>query len=182
MTLLECYRILGIHHEASWIEVKRAYRDLAKQYHPDKNRGSPAYESRFKEITRAYQILDGHFRKDKARPQVQEVPNHEPCVPAEYSEPAKTEFDQSNKPRPFEEWVKRFHDKFYQCERVWFPLDIYQGVTIDERFAQIGGVIRVKTARDIFKVKFPAGAKHGLKLRVTGKGQKSLFYDRRSKN
>ena len=179
MTLLECYRILDIHHGASWVEIKRAYRDLAKQHHPDKNQGNPAYDSQFKQITRAYQILDGHFRKDKSRSQVDEVPNAESCVPTKYSEPVNIQIDRSKRPRPFEKWVKKIHDTFYQCERMWFPLDVYQGVTIDERYAQIGGVIRVKTVRDIVNVKLPAGAKHGLILRVTGKGQKSLFYDKR---
>jgi molecular chaperone DnaJ len=51
------YDLLGISHNATEIEIKKAYRALAIQYHPDKNQGNPQSESHFKEIAEAYNVL-----------------------------------------------------------------------------------------------------------------------------
>ncbi len=51
------YAILGVSREASQEEIKRAYRALAKKYHPDRNPGDPEAEERFKEINEAYGVL-----------------------------------------------------------------------------------------------------------------------------
>ena len=51
------YRILGVHLEATEDEIRRAYRRLALQWHPDRNAGSAEAEERFKEISEAYAIL-----------------------------------------------------------------------------------------------------------------------------
>jgi molecular chaperone DnaJ len=51
------YQSLGVDKKASDDEIKKAYRKLARQYHPDKNPGDSAAEDRFKEIQGAYSIL-----------------------------------------------------------------------------------------------------------------------------
>ncbi|NOZ60112.1 MAG: molecular chaperone DnaJ [Calditrichaeota bacterium] len=51
------YEILGISREANESEVKKAYRKLALQFHPDKNPGDKAAEEKFKEISEAYEVL-----------------------------------------------------------------------------------------------------------------------------
>ena len=51
------YQILGVSENASDEEIKKAYRDLAKRYHPDRNPGDKQAEERFKEITEAYEVL-----------------------------------------------------------------------------------------------------------------------------
>lgn len=50
------YKILGVDKSASAIDIKKAYRRLAVQYHPDKNKSKEA-ESKFKEISKAYEVL-----------------------------------------------------------------------------------------------------------------------------
>lgn len=50
------YKILGVSRTADEKEIKRAYRKMARQYHPDANKGKDA-EQRFKEINEAYQVL-----------------------------------------------------------------------------------------------------------------------------
>jgi DnaJ-class molecular chaperone len=51
------YEVLGVKPDASADEIRKAYRKLAKQFHPDINPGKPEAEARFKEISAAYDLL-----------------------------------------------------------------------------------------------------------------------------
>ncbi len=51
------YETLGVDRGASEVDVKKAYRKLAMQYHPDRNQGDAAAEQKFKELSEAYQVL-----------------------------------------------------------------------------------------------------------------------------
>lgn len=58
------YKTLGVDKKASADDIKKAYRKLARQYHPDRNPDDPKAEERFKEIQQAYDILgDAEKRK-----------------------------------------------------------------------------------------------------------------------
>ncbi len=57
MEYKDYYRILGVDRNASQAEIKKAYRRLARQYHPDVRPGDKAAEERFKEINEAYEVL-----------------------------------------------------------------------------------------------------------------------------
>jgi len=54
---MDYYSTLGLRPDSSAEEIKKVYRKLAMQYHPDRNGGNPESEERLKEINEAYQIL-----------------------------------------------------------------------------------------------------------------------------
>ena len=64
------YKTLGVPKDATADEVKKAYRKLARKFHPDANKGDAAAEERFKEISEAYDVLSDDKRRreyDEAR-------------------------------------------------------------------------------------------------------------------
>src|SRR6516165_4785448 len=59
------YKTLGVPKTAKTAEIRKSYRDLARKYHPDANKGDAGAEERFKEITEAYNVLsDEKQRKE----------------------------------------------------------------------------------------------------------------------
>ncbi|MCK5379329.1 MAG: DnaJ domain-containing protein, partial [Acidobacteria bacterium] len=65
MTTKDYYEILGVEREAPVDEIKRAYRRLAVQFHPDKNPGDAAAEERFKEASEAYAVLSDAEKRSR---------------------------------------------------------------------------------------------------------------------
>lgn len=59
------YEILGVERNAAQDEIKRAYRKLAMQHHPDRNKGDAGSEARFKEAAEAYDILGDEQKRAK---------------------------------------------------------------------------------------------------------------------
>ena len=57
MAKRDYYDVLGVSRSASASEIKKAYRKLAKKYHPDTNAGNKEAEQKFKEVTEAYNVL-----------------------------------------------------------------------------------------------------------------------------
>jgi len=57
------YSTLGLSPDSSAEEIKKVYRKLAMQYHPDRNGGNPESEERLKEINGAYQILGNEEKR-----------------------------------------------------------------------------------------------------------------------
>jgi molecular chaperone DnaJ len=57
------YKVLGVSESATAKEITRAYRKLARQYHPDANAGAPAAEEKFKEISAAYDVLGDEAKR-----------------------------------------------------------------------------------------------------------------------
>ena len=57
MAKRDYYEVLGLGRDAAEDDIKKAYRKLALQHHPDKNPGNKEAEERFKEATEAYEVL-----------------------------------------------------------------------------------------------------------------------------
>jgi molecular chaperone DnaJ len=65
MSKRDYYEILGVTKSASADEIKKAYRKVAMQFHPDRNPGDKAAEEKFKEAAEAYEILSDNDKKAK---------------------------------------------------------------------------------------------------------------------
>jgi molecular chaperone DnaJ len=69
---VDYYKVLGVASSASEKEITRAYRKLAKRYHPDANQGDAKAEERFKEVSAAYDVL-GDVAKRKEYDEVRQM-------------------------------------------------------------------------------------------------------------
>ena len=67
MHLYECYKLLGVPHNATLEEIKQAYRRLARKYHPDVNQNDPAATDKFRKLQEAYEILKQADKEDLSK-------------------------------------------------------------------------------------------------------------------
>ena len=58
------YELLGVNRNATDADLKKAYRKLAHQYHPDKNPGNKEAEAKFKECAEAYEVLSDPEKRE----------------------------------------------------------------------------------------------------------------------
>ncbi|MDP3466401.1 MAG: J domain-containing protein [Sulfuricurvum sp.] len=170
------YTTLEVAPGASETEIKKAYRKLARQYHPDVNK-DPAAEEKFKEINAAYEVLSDKEKR------------------AKYDQVGDSMFGGQN-----------FHDfargqggnvDLDEILRSMFGqggggfggggfggggfgggfgggmnLDIDANVTVPFAVAVLGGKHTISLSGESFDIKIPAGIKSGEKLRVRGKGKR----------
>lgn len=178
------YETLGVSESASQAEIKKAYRTLAKKYHPDINK-TPEAEEKFKEINGAYEVLGDEEKK------------------TQYDQYGDSMFGGQN-----------FHDfsrsqgsgvdindilrNMFGGGRGGFSsggfggagfgggfgggyepdLDIEASLTVDFRIAVLGGKKNISLNGESFDIKIPQGISNGQKIRAKEKGKKAQGFPR----
>jgi molecular chaperone DnaJ len=182
------YEILGVKKTATEAEMKKAYRDLAKKYHPDKNKGNKEAENRFKEISEAYAVLS-----DKEKREQYDRLGREAFGPGGANPFAGFDFSEfmggggrgrrttSSRGRSSTiDFTDIFGDLFGTgggrgggFEPAPEP-EMQAEATIDFRDAILGTTMTLTANGDSIKVKIPEGIRDGQKIRVPRKGRASI--------
>ena len=185
------YEILGVKKTASEDELKKAYRNLAKKYHPDKNKGNKEAEAKFKEISEAYAVLS-----DKDKREQYDRLGREAFGPGGANPFAGFDFSQfmgaggggararrggQRGGRTTVDFTDIFGDLFggggggggfggFEQE----PQAMQAELTIDFRDAILGTTMALSVGGDQIRVKIPEGIGSGQKIRVPRKNAPAI--------
>ncbi|MGC8907879.1 MAG: DnaJ C-terminal domain-containing protein [Desulfomonilaceae bacterium] len=178
------YKILGVRRDASDEEIKRAYRRLARQYHPDLNNNSKASEQRFKEISEAYEVLSDSDKRRRYDMYGYGESWDQPTSGAYgsggfyrqrgYHFGGAYDFDQSAGGGIFEDFFSQFvRAQSFGRDRNYGPArgrDYEYNLTVDfdQAYHGVHAFVRIKDRR--IEVKIPAGVDTGSRIRVPGQG------------
>ncbi|MFN8016308.1 MAG: DnaJ C-terminal domain-containing protein [Acidimicrobiia bacterium] len=189
------YEVLGVEPDASDKDITKAYRSLAKQFHPDANPGNNEAAEKFKDITAAYEVLsDSEKRKeyDYIRSMMQQnftgQQGPSPFGFTNYADASESQmndlsdmlsglFSRMRKPSSNQQSQQNF-DPFANMQNEQprtSTLDLETAANISFYQALEGVIVPIsitqpnRPAKEI-KVKIPAGVNDGQKIKVTGKG------------
>ena len=176
MAKRDYYEILGVGKTASDDEIKKAFRKLAVKFHPDKNPGDKAAETKFKEANEAYEVL-----RDKQKRQRYDQFGH-----------AGVGGSSGRAGDPFSGGNFNFNGQSFQFDfgggggfddilgsifgfgprnrRASRGQDFQTQITIDFEEAIFGTTTTVNIEDDAIKLKIPAGIFDGQSIRIAGKG------------
>ncbi len=189
------YDILGVKKDASEDEIKKAYRKLAKKYHPDVNKGTKDAENKFKEISEAYAVLsDGEKREQYDRLGKEAFSfggagggnpfagGANPFGGFDFSQftGGGARARRGGTRRTTGNFTDIFSDLFgggaggfeEQAQRGG---DLEAEMTIEFRDAVLGGTLEISVNGNPVRVKIPEGMKDGQRLRLRGKGASGMM-------
>jgi DnaJ-class molecular chaperone len=175
------YEILGVRKDASADDIRKAYRKLAKQYHPDLNPGKPEAEARFKSISAAYDLLsDPEKRARYDRGEIdesgQERPQRSYRTYAEGAEGWRYQPEGEMDLSDLEDLFAAFGSAGRPRRQAGGGFrargaDQHFTLTVDFNTAATGGKQRLSLApEEWLDVTIPAGIEDGQVLRLRGKG------------
>ena len=187
------YDILGVKKTATEDEIKKAYRSLAKKFHPDKNKGNKDAENKFKEISEAYAVLSD---KDK-RSQYDRLGREafsgfggggggaNPFAGFDFSQFTE-QFGGGTRGRRAGGGARRSSGGFTDIFSDLFgggggdagfeapEPELEAELTIDFRDAVLGATMDLTVGNDRIKVKIPEGVAEGQRIRVQRRGQPAI--------
>lgn len=193
------YKVLGVAKDVSDADLKKTYRKLARQYHPDSTQGDSAAESKFKEISEAYAVLsDKDQRAEYDQIRAMGAGNARFQAPGAGGgfEDVFSRFGRSgggagaSQPADFDDLFAMFGDQGagrFGSGRFGQPTGGFRGfggpqrgadvtarTTLDFQTAVRGETITLQGEDGKpFKVKIPAGVSDGQKIRLRGRGRPS---------
>jgi molecular chaperone DnaJ len=165
----DLYKVLGVSKKATDDELKKAYRKLARKYHPDRNPDDPAAEEKFKEVQGAYDTLSDPEKReqyDQGGSPFEGFAGHGPFTagPAgqgsfvDLGDILSSMFGRGGGPRGFPQQPGR---------------DLETEVPLSFKQAIEGTQLTVPVGSKRYKVNIPAGVKNGARIRIAGKGEAS---------
>ncbi|MBK0421788.1 DnaJ domain-containing protein [Leucobacter sp. CSA2] len=179
------YQILGVSKDVSDAELKKAYRKLARKYHPDSNPGDAAAEARFKEISEAYSVLSD--KEERAEyDQIRAMgaggarftsgggggQGFEDVFGGMFGGGrGNFSYQQSGGGQNFEDIFGMFGGGAPRGPQP--GRDIHATTTLDFETAVQGKTVTLEASTGSVKVKIPAGVSDGQKIKVRGKGEPS---------
>ncbi len=183
------YKVLGVSKDISDADLKKAYRKLARSYHPDSNQGDAKAEAKFKEISEAYAVLSDAAQREEYD-QIRAMGSG-----ARFSaggggfEDVFSRFGQGRQTADFDDLFSMFAQgggsfgsgRFGQSTGGFRGFggpqrgaDVTARTTIDFVTATQGDTISLQGEDGKpFKVKIPAGVSNGQKIRLRGRGRPS---------
>jgi len=168
------YETLGVSDHASADEIKKAYRKLARKYHPDVNKDEEAIE-KFKEINAAYEVLSDKKKKDEYDMYGDQMFGGQNFHDFAQNQSSNVDLDELLK--------NIFGGGSGFSGASGFggggAVDLDQKTTITVPFVVsiLGGKHHVSINNDSFDIKIPAGIKNGETLRVRGKGNSGMGHN-----
>ena len=175
------YEILGVKKTAAEGEIKKAYRDLAKKFHPDKNKGNKDAENRFKEISEAYAVLSDKEKRaqyDRLGAEAFGPGGANPFAGFDFSQfmgggggrGKRTRRTTTSGSGTTMDFTDIFGDLFGGGGGGGFAPqeqpEMQAELTIDFRDALLGSTMSLQVSGDSMKVKIPEGIGNGQKIRV----------------
>lgn len=173
----DLYGILGVAKNDNITIIKKAYRKLAKDLHPDKNKGDKKLEERFKEVSEAYDILSDPNKRAEYDERQSLLKSGGSSSPRAYSSRA------SGQPNLHPDDMSEFFG--YTNEDIFSSFfgsagtqtrgrgnDLQSDITISFRDAIIGKEMTLTLPEASIKVRIPSGVNDGAKIKVKGRGAK----------
>jgi molecular chaperone DnaJ len=170
------YKILGVGKSASGDEIKKKYRSLARELHPDKTKGDTAMEEKFKAVSEAYDILsDGKKRAeyDQARDMFERGGFRAPQGGQNFQGGDFSDIFGGGNPQDI--FANLFGGGGRRGPRKGQDLQTESTITFKE--AAFGTTLELRLSTDggpsqTISARVPAGVNDGAKIRVKGKGSK----------
>ena len=172
MNFKNYYKILGITKNAGEEDIKKAYRKLAKKWHPDKNPDDTKAEEKFKELSEAYDVLSDVIKRKRFDDFISFSDKQRT-----YAYRKATDYTDNAYESEFSDFFKKFFKKRKTGKRYsYFKGDDLRGkITIDLFEAYEGSTRIVNTTLGKLRIKIKPGVKSDKILKVTGKGKKSRY-------